>query len=283
MTASTPDPQESSTSASSTAATTTPATTAAATPAATPSATPAAAPAQAAPAQAAPAKAAPPPRPPATPRPKSNGSGVAGGAFVTAVCALLVAIGAVGVAVYSLKVARDALSKNADQATALATPATSTDAVPVVTPSAAAPTVSVPQVQYFSELVRAELKIPAPTSCNASYVDVDTMAIGVAAGHEFYLSTCKDPLVPELRVDRTSGASPSSANPNPEVCGALIAGTQNAQELVLTARSGLTFCLLTNRNDANAQNLPQRLAIVEVRDVAVDRTVTIAVSTFRIG
>jgi hypothetical protein len=270
MTASTPDPQESRPAASSTAATTTPATTAAATPAA-------------APAKAAPAKAAPPPRPPATPRPKSNGSGVAGGAFVTAVCALLVAIGAVGVAVYSLKVARDALSKNADQATALATPATSTDAAPVITPGTAAPTVSVPRVQYFSELVRAELKIPAPTSCNASYVDIDTMAIGVAAGHEFYLSTCKDPLVPELRVDRTSGASPSSANPNPEVCGALIAGTQNSQELVLTARSGLTFCLLTNRTDASAQNLPQRLAIVEVRDVAVDRTVTIAVSTFRIG
>ena len=45
----------------------------------------------------------------------------------------------------------------------------------------------------------------------------------------------------------------------------------------------MTFCLLTNKADANSQNLPQRLAIVEVRDVAVDRTVTIAVSTFRIG
>jgi hypothetical protein len=296
MTASTPAPQESrpaasASTASSSAGPTTPAASSAAgptTPAASstavttsPAATPAAAPA--APAKATPAKTAPP-RPPAPPRPKSNGSGVAGGAFVTAVCALLVAIGAIGVAVYSLKVARDALSKNADQAPALATPATSTTAAaPIVVPTEPAPTVSVPRVQYFSELVRAELEVAAPSGCNAAYVDVDTMATGVDAGHEFYLSTCKDPATPEFRVDRTSGASPSSANPNPDVCGALIAGTQSTQELVLTAKAGLTFCLLTNKSDATAQNLPQRLAIVEVRNVAVDRTVTIAVSTFRIG
>jgi hypothetical protein len=199
---------------------------------------------------------------------------------VTAVCALLVAIGAIGVAVYSLKVARDALSKNAEQAPALAAPATST--APATTGATSTPTSTV-RVTYFPELVRAELKIAAPSSCNAAYVDVDTMATGVQAGHEFYLSTCKDPLTPEFRVDRTSGASPSSGNPNPEVCAALIAGTQTSQELVLTARTGMTFCLLTNKADANSQNLPQRLAIVEVRDVAIDRTVTIAVSTFRIG
>ena len=235
----------------------------------------------AAPAKAAPAKAAPPPRPPATPRPKSNGSGVAGGAFVTAVCALLVAIGAIGVAVYSLKVARDAMSKNAAQGSAVVAPETST-ATPPTNP-AAAPTGSVPQVTYFPELARVELKIPAPTSCNSAYVDVDTMEIGVQAGHEFYVSSCRDPLTPEFRIDRTSGASTSAANPTPEVCGALIAGTQSTPELVLTARTGLTFCLLTHQGDANAQNLPQRLAIVEVRDVAIDRTVTIAVSTYRIG
>ena len=279
MTAMTPEPQESKPAASSTAATT-PTTTPAATPVATPTATPAATPV-AAPA-AAPAKAAPPPRPPATPRLKSNGSGVAGGAFVTAVCALLVAIGAIGVAVYSLKVARDALSKNADQGSALAAPDTSATAAPVTTASPG-PTTSVTRVNYFPELVRAELRITAPTSCNSAYVDVDTMAMGIQAGHEFYVSLCRDPLTPEFRIDRTSGASPSSTNPNPEVCGALIAGTQTTPELVLTARTGLTFCLLTHQGDANAQNLPQRLAIVEVRNVAVDRTVTIAVSTYRIG
>ena len=267
MTATTPDPQELSPAASSTAATTKPAATAAA-PAAAPASTP--------------AKAVPPPRPPATPRSKSNGSGVAGGAFVTAVCALLVAIGAVAVAVYSLKVARDALSRNAEQAPAVSASATSTTEVPA-TAAAPAPTASVPRVSYFAELVRVELRITAPTSCNSAYVDVDTMATGVQAGHEFYLSTCKDPLTPEFRVDRTSGASPSSPNPNPEVCAALIAGTQTTPELVLTARNGLTFCLLTNKADATSQNLPQRLAIVEVRDVTVDRTVTIAVSTYRIG
>lgn len=202
---------------------------------------------------------------------------------MTAVCALLVAIGAIGVSVYSLKVARDALSKNAEQGPALAASATPTTAAPAAIGSAATPTASAPRVTYFPEFVRVELRIPAPTTCNSAYVDVDTMATGIQAGHEFYLSTCRDPATPEFRIDRTSGASPSSANPNPDVCAALIAGTQATQELVLTAKSGLTFCLLTNRTDANTQNLPQRLAIVEVRNVAADRTVTIAVSTFRIG
>ena len=48
-------------------------------------------------------------------------------------------------------------------------------------------------VQCFPELTRAERKIDAPTGCNSAYVDVDTMAIGNAVGHEFYVSLCKDP------------------------------------------------------------------------------------------
>jgi hypothetical protein len=158
-------------------------------------------------------------------------------------------------------------------------------------PVAAAPSVAAtssgaaagPRVQYFPELTRAERKIDAPTGCNSAYVDVDTMAIGNAVGHEFYVSLCKDPANPEVRVDRTSGASTSGPNPSPEVCASLISGTSTAQELILTARAGLTFCLLTNKSDATSQGLPQRLAIIEVRDVGLDHSVTIAVSTYRLG
>jgi hypothetical protein len=242
-------------------------------------ATPAPAPASPPPTPAkAPAKA--PSKPPAKSKPPKSSTGVAGGAFVVAVCALLIAIGAIAVSIYSLKVARDALSKNADRAPATAAEPTSEPfAPPTISAATPGPTTS-PRVVYFSELVRAEVKIPAPSGCNASYVDVDTLAIGNSAGHEFYLSTCKEPM--SLWVDRTSGASSSGSNPSPEACGALVVGAQTTQELVLPARTGLTFCLLTNKTDASSQNLPQRLAIVEVRDVAVDKTVTIAVSTFRI-
>jgi hypothetical protein len=197
-----------------------------------------------------------------------------------------VAIGAIGVSVYSLKVARDALSDNAETAaTATTEPVVTTQpavAAPTVTATSTA-TASTPSVQYFPELVRAEKKIPAPGGCTAAYVDVDTMAVGTEAGHEFYISACKDPANPEVRVDRTSGASTTGPNPTPQVCASLISGTSTAQELVLTAKSGLTFCLLTNKTDATTQNLPQRLAIVEVRDLGVDRSVTIAVSTYRVG
>jgi hypothetical protein len=135
-------------------------------------------------------------------------------------------------------------------------------------------------VTYVAEFTRVEVKLPPATGCNAVYVDVDTMAVGNTAGHEFYVTGCVDPLA--VRVDRTSGASSSSANPSPEMCGSLISGTQTGPELVLPARTGLTFCLLTNKSDAALQNLPQRLAIVEVRDVGVDKAVTVAISTFRV-
>jgi hypothetical protein len=235
------------------------------------------------PAVTAPAKPAARPPAPAKPKAPKSSNGVAGGAFVVAVCALLVAIGAIAVSVYSLKVARDALSKNAERDPA-AVATTPSDVVNTTAPGAAAPSVTTstsgPRVQYFPEFVRVEVKLPAPTGCNAVYVDVDTMAVGNSAGHEFYLTACVDPLA--FRVDRTSGASSSSANPSPEVCGSLLAGTSPSQELVLQAKTPLTFCLLTNRSDATAQNLPQRLAIVELRDIGVDKSATIAVSTFRV-
>jgi hypothetical protein len=278
MTAKAPEPAQPAAANTPAPAQATPAPAPAPAPASPPPAAATAAPAKTAPAKAAPAKAAA--KPPAKVKPPRSSSGVAGGAFVVAVCALLVAIGAIGVSIYSLKVARDALSKNADRAPAVASGPSSAPALaPTTTAATPGPTPS-PRVVYFSEFVRAEVKIPAPSGCNAAYVDVDTLAVGNAAGHEFYLSSCVEPM--SLRVDRTSGASSSTANPSPEACGAMLAGTQTTQELVLAARTGLTFCLLTNRLDASSQNLPQRLAIVEVRDVAVDKTVTLAVSTYRI-
>jgi hypothetical protein len=208
---------------------------------------------------------------------------MAGGAFVIAVCALLVAIGAIGVSVYALKVARDAVSDNAETAAMPTSSPTGATTEPVAAAPTATASGSAPRVQYFSELVRAERNIPAPTGCTSAYVDVDTMAIGNDAGHEFYISACKDPANPEVRVDRTSGASTTGANPTPEACAALVSGTSTAQELVLTAKAGLTFCLLTNKTDATTQNLPQRMAIVEIREVGLDRSVSIAVSTFRLA
>ncbi len=74
---------------------------------------------------------------------------------MTAVCALLVAIGAIGVSVYSLKVARDALSKNAEQGQALAAPATSTTEAPAAIASAATPTASVPEGHVLPRVCRA--------------------------------------------------------------------------------------------------------------------------------
>jgi hypothetical protein len=206
-----------------------------------------------------------------------------------AVFALIIAVVAAAGAAYAIKLGRDNQHNEANPLTntttsapqttqSQATPSTAS-ASPSASPTPSASTS--PPVTYTPELVRAQVPVPVPTGCNSTYVDVDTLAVGVESGHEFYLSKCQDPLTLQIRVDQTSGRSTSGANPTPDMCGSLVAGTPTT-ELVLEAKTGLTFCLLTNKAQAAAQNLPQRLAIVEVLDVSQTQ-VQLAVSTYRLS
>ncbi len=187
-------------------------------------------------------------------------------------------MGASAVAVYALDVARDAKSAAAGGASAgpqAAPSAPAATAAPSATPSPTAPPVA-----FQPELVRAELNIPAAVGCASVFVDVDTIQVGTYTGHEFYLSSCLGPQ--SIRIDRTSGATPTAENPTPEACAAQLAGTATATELVLQARAGLTFCLMTNKEDAASQGIPQRIGIVEVREVRPDRSLAVVISTYRV-
>ena len=50
---------------------------------------------------------------------------------------------------------------------------------------------------------------------------------------------------------------------------------------MLQVRAGLTFCLITNRQEATRLNIPQRIALVEVTQSTASE-VTMAVSTYRV-
>lgn len=217
-------------------------------------------------------------RPPARPTTPRGG----GAAVAFAILALLVAVGATAVAIYALDVAREAKSAAAGAAGGPASP----EPVPTAQaspPAAAGPTATPtprPTAQFVAERVRASLSLPPAQGCGAVYVDVDDLQVGALSGHEFYLSSCLGPQA--VRIDRTSGATPTSANPTPEVCAAQLAGTSTASELVLQIRVGLTFCLITNLQDATSLGIPQRIAIVEVTQVGSDQAVTMAISTYRV-
>ena len=230
------------------------------------------------PAPAAPAKAPQPPQPP-----KAGGGN--GGLVLLSLLSVLIALGASAVAVYALDQARTATSKaNAafDTANRAAAAPTKSPAAPVATnatPKATASTTRPPA--FVAELVRAPLKVPAVSSpCASVYVDVDKMAVGDLNGHEFYVSNCVGPL--SVHVDRTSGAVPTTNNPTPELCASQITSDTSNSELVMPVINGLTFCLLTNKQDAAQQGLPQRLAIVEVTSVGPDNSLQIAVTTYRV-
>ena len=61
----------------------------------------------------------------------------------------------------------------------------------------------------------------------------------------------------------------------------LLNAASDSGDVVLEAEAGLTFCLITNRAQATAASLPQRLAIIEVLSVTTSQ-VRLALSTFRI-
>jgi len=207
-----------------------------------------------------------------------------------AVVALIIAVASGAAAAYAIKTAwdvRDAAAEPTPQDTAAVpsdtpsatTPApTATSATP--TPAPTTPTPTGPN--FIPDFVQAQVNVPAPaaSSCNSAYVDVDTLAVGdsAAAGHEFYFTTCGSPL--RVFVDRTSGrAISTTANPTPATCYERVTGTPTS-ELQIPAETGLTFCLLTNRAQATAQSLPQRLAIVEVESITATQ-VRLVVSTYR--
>jgi hypothetical protein len=214
------------------------------------------------------------------PRPRSNGA--ATGAYLLAIVALFLAVAAGAAAAYAYKIAQEA--RDAVAAPSVTQTVTSPPSTPAPSTTTASPAPTQPSGPVFTpEFERAERPVPRPSGCNAAYVDVDTLGVGNQAGHEFYLALrpCDDtPNELVVRVDRTSGRSVSAANPTAEACGSLVAGTPTS-ELVLDVAPGLTFCLLTNRNDATTQSLPQRLAIVEVLTVSQTQVV-LAISTYRV-
>jgi hypothetical protein len=228
-----------------------------------------------------PAKATPtPPKPPApagkTVARRRGGSG--GAAFVIAVIAVLIAIGSILVALTALDVAREAKSKAADTAGARSAGPPAVPAITSSQTSGASPSPTVARVQFVPENSRVALRIPAADGCASVFVDLDSMQVGVDNGHEFYLSSCLG--TTSLRIDKTSGSAPTGPNPTPEVCVAQLAGATPNVELVLPVHAGLTFCLLTNKEQAVRQGLPQRVGIVEVRELGADKSVTLTVSTY---
>ena len=217
---------------------------------------------------------------PATPPPlarprRANGSG---GAAVVAVLSLLFAIGATAVAVYALDVAREAksianIAMGADQATGQS-PATSTP-LPVSTPS---PTAT-PGPLFVAEMQQVQTRIPPAQGCASVYFDVDSLRIGVEEGHEFYLSSCVGPLA--FRVDRVSGVASAPSEVTAQECSDRIARSPSLSETVLPVQVGMIMCVLTSGQVAEQQGIPQKIGIVEVRAINQDRSVDVAVSTFR--
>lgn len=234
--------------------------------------------------------AAPPAVPPRAPAPtpaNTPKASSAAGAYVVAVFALIIAVAAGAAAAYAVKTAwdvRDGASPAAlaDTTTPAGTqPAATSSAATSPTPqrTTAEPTPTGPI--YEKQFDHASLQVPAPSGCLPAYVDVDSATTGSDQGHEFYLTACQDGAL-QVRIDHTSGrAVITEPNPSAQACAAKVAGTGTA-ELVLPAEAGVTFCLLTNRAQANANGLPQRLAIVMIESISATNRVTLRLSTFTI-
>ncbi len=205
------------------------------------------------------------------------------GAVVVAAMALIIAAGAVLVALYSLNVAREAKSNAAaaaSDADRLANPPRSS--------AAPAPTVTVtvtprpsPTPTFLADLRAVELIIPPTQGCQAGYVDVDTGQVGNFTGHDFYFSACLGPLT--VQLDNVDAGAATGGVISPNGCAALLTGVPPTPELQLPVASGTTFCLLTSKEAATRAGIPQHMAVVQVRQVASDRTVSVTLDTYRLA
>jgi hypothetical protein len=209
---------------------------------------------------------------------------VGGVAFVIAVCSVLVAAGAVVVAIYALDVAREAKSNAAIAmgGRTNATPAPSSAGGPTAT-SARTPGASgsaSARPIYLIDTLQGELHLPEPVGCASVFVDIDAMRVGVDDGHEMYVTSCLG--APTFRIDRATEVPVTSPVTTPEQCAELLAKETPGQESVVLVRSGLVMCLLTSAQDAQRQLIPQRIGIVEVRSVNADRSISLVISTYRV-
>jgi hypothetical protein len=229
--------------------------------------------------------------PPRTPTPAPSNppkSGSAAGAYVIAVFALIIAVAAGAASAYAVKTAWDVRDGGTPAALAGTTTAPGPDSsAPTAAATSATPTRTQQATPtptgptYEKQFDNVTLQVPAPSGCLPAYVDVDSATTGSDQGHEFYLTACQDGAL-QVRIDRTSGrAALTDPNPTAETCAAKATGSGTA-ELVLPAEAGVTFCLLTNRAQANANGLPQRLAIVTIQTVSATNRVTLQLSTFTI-
>lgn len=227
-------------------------------------------------------------RPSIPPRPaRGNGNGnggfVGGFAFVLAVCAVLVAGGAVAVAIYALDVAREAKSNAAiamgGRSTTVPTPTSAGSTATATHPPAASPTVSARPI-YLIDTLQGELRLPEPEGCASVFVDIDAMRVGVDDGHEMYVTGCLG--APTFRIDRAAAVPVTTPVTTPEQCAELLAKETPGQESVVLARSGLVMCLLTSAQDAQRQLIPQRIGIVEVRSLNADGSISLVISTYRV-
>jgi hypothetical protein len=204
------------------------------------------------------------------------------GSTVLALLAVLVAFGAVLVAVYSLNVARQAKSSAAvaasDAQRAASVPRANAPA-PAPAPTAS-PVPTTPAPVFTPELRGYELTIPPTKVCESLFVDADTGQVGNYTGHEFYFSSCVGPLT--VYLDNVDGAVATGGNTTPEACAALLTGTTPTSTTQFPVTPGMTFCLLTSKAAAARAGIPQRLAVVQIRQIASDRTVTATLDTYRV-
>jgi hypothetical protein len=198
---------------------------------------------------------------------------------------VLVALGSTFVALYSFNVARQAKSDAASAASdaeRLANQPPRTQAPPAPAPAAdasATPTPS-PTPTFEHELRAVDLTIPPTVGCQSLFVDADTGQVGDYSGHELYFSSCVGPL--SVHMDNVDGAVATGGNPSPETCMALLSGTTPDGEIQFPVSPGMTYCLLTQKAAAARAGIPQRLAVLQIRTVAADRTVTATLDTYRL-
>jgi len=241
----------------------------------------------------------PPPPPPApfsgppvpAPLPRTGGSKAPVVLSVAALVLALVAVVLSGLALAGSRKASTASGSTHTGTGAGGAPVTkSTTQAPVPQPGAVTPAPSAtpgqinPKADFGTPVYQDKLLTLHPTDCATTYIDLDEPRVGSAQQYSDLTFTggCSSTGPVFNFGSRVGVAVATDPNEQPGECADMIQTGPLSSQYAIPLRQGVLLCLATSGEDAITQGIPQKIAVIEVRAVGADSTVSVYVTAWNV-
>jgi hypothetical protein len=123
---------------------------------------------------------------------------------------------------------------------------------------------------------------PGTSSCVSLYVDLDEPRVNVDENiSEFYLDACGDSESLNFETDTTVSVAPGP-NTTPNECAESIQTSAMASGARIPVQQNVVLCVVTSFSVAARKGITRKIALIVIKALGADRTVTMQVSAWNI-